>query len=100
MNKANFLDYLSVQFDIYNQLSDKATQNEAKQFINGMMTASRFFGVSYPELQAAIPSELKLCNEEVDAKPTIEEHFQSKDLSSPTFHRQGKRVVGLYRKKQ
>jgi hypothetical protein len=100
MRKDDFLNYLSTQLDIYYQLpaTDKTTQSETEHFINGLMTAARFFGVSYSELQAVIPEELKAHVPDVTEKPTVDEHFQSTDLNSPAFERQGKRVIGLYYK--
>lgn len=99
MDKNDFFN-LSSQFDAYEQLVDKDKEEQAKQFINGLMTAGRFFGVSYAELRAVVPSRLQIKPDTSDEKPTIEEHFQSQDLSSPTFHRQGKRVAGMYGHKQ
>ncbi|WP_210447463.1 hypothetical protein [Vibrio crassostreae] len=101
MRKNDFLNYLSTQLDMYQQLpvTDINRQNETKIFINGLMTASRFFGISYSELQEIIPRDLRLDENNIDSISTTEDKSPYKDLSSPTFHRQGKRVIGLYKQK-
>lgn len=98
MRKDDFLNYLSTQLDIYHQLpaTDKTTQSETEHFINGLMTAARFFGVSYSELQAVIPEELKAHVPDVAKKPTVDEHFQSTNLNSPKIQHQEKKESGLY----
>lgn len=59
MEKAKFLDYLSHEYHAYCAIptSDPQHKREKKQFVNGLMTASRLFGVSIDELNAVIDSK-------------------------------------------
>ena len=59
MNNSDFLDYLKNEFHQYHQIPTQETQarNEKKQFIAGLMKASRFFGVSYEALQGIVEEE-------------------------------------------
>ena len=56
MDNTDFLDYLTTEFKQYHSIPTQETQarRDKKQFIAGLMTASRFFGVEYDELQAII----------------------------------------------
>lgn len=82
MDKQVFLDYLREQFDDYQAtpVSRMSEHAEKKQFINGLMTASRFFDVSYEELQALAPKE-------VEGKTDF--------LDIPTYVRNGKTLDNL-----
>lgn len=59
MNNIEFLEYLKNEFHQYHQIPTQETQarREKKQFISGLMTASRFFGVSYDALQVIVEEE-------------------------------------------
>ncbi|MEJ2763715.1 hypothetical protein VV869_06995 [Photobacterium sp. MCCC 1A19761] len=61
MEKTEFFDYLRHEFQEYCAipLDHTAAKLEKKQFINGLMKASRFFGVSYDELNDVINSQPK-----------------------------------------
>lgn len=54
MNNSDFIKFLECEFLQYQKLTDHSERQEKKQFINGLMTASRFFGVSYHELNAVV----------------------------------------------
>jgi len=54
MKKMEFLTCLSNEFIQYNLIpdADSHVKREKKQYINGLMTASRYFGISFEELNA------------------------------------------------
>ncbi|HCH0793139.1 TPA: hypothetical protein NKO85_003829 [Vibrio parahaemolyticus] len=60
MNKEAFLKHLVEQFEEYHNIPSSLVGEKIskKQFINGLMTASRFFGVEYEELESVIPKSL------------------------------------------
>lgn len=59
MPKTEFLTYLSHELIQYNLIpnTDRTVKHAKKQFINGLMTASRYLGVSFEELQTMIDSQ-------------------------------------------
>jgi len=59
MQQSEFLSYLSNELDLYYQIPVTYTQVrfEKKQYINGLMKASRFFGVSFENLKEVIDRE-------------------------------------------
>jgi len=59
MGKAELLVYLRGELNQYNRIINSQTKREKKQYIDGLMKASRFFGVSYEELKEITDSELK-----------------------------------------
>jgi len=54
MKKMEFLTCLTNEFTQYNLIADtdSSLKREKKQYIDGLMAASRFFGVSFEELSA------------------------------------------------
>ncbi|MEZ9928375.1 hypothetical protein AB4402_11615 [Vibrio breoganii] len=58
-NKQAFLDLLSEEYQQYLAIPSTQWQKkrESKQFIRGLMTASRLFGISFDEL-----SEIVVCD--------------------------------------
>lgn len=61
MKQSEFLDYLANELSIYNQIPISETQVrfEKKQYINGLMKAARFFGVTYETMKEVIDTQLK-----------------------------------------
>ncbi|GLS91460.1 hypothetical protein GCM10007916_25290 [Psychromonas marina] len=61
MEQSEFLSYLSNELDLYYQIPSTYSQvkYEKKQYINGLMKASRFFGVSFENIQEVINRESK-----------------------------------------
>ncbi|MEZ8104080.1 hypothetical protein [Vibrio cortegadensis] len=59
MRNAEFLEYLKSEFQEYCAIpiSQSQHKSEKKQFINGLMKASRFFGVSFDDLNEIIKSQ-------------------------------------------
>lgn len=59
MKQSEFLSYLSNELDLYYQIPSTYMQVrfEKKQYINGLMKASRFFGVSLDSLKEVINRE-------------------------------------------
>lgn len=59
MDKSEFHAYLRNAFQRYNQIPtiNRDEKREMKQYINGLMTTSRFFGVSYEDLKDIVDSE-------------------------------------------
>ncbi|WP_010448222.1 hypothetical protein [Vibrio rotiferianus] len=78
MDSNDFIEFLKQEFSDYHGLTEPRQRKEKKQFINGLMTASRFFGVSYDELKAIVATHR--------AVDTQDEHY----LDIPTFIRQAK----------
>lgn len=62
MKKTEFLTYLSNEFRQYHLMpeADSVVKGEKKQFINGLMTASRYLGISFEELQTVIDSQPRI----------------------------------------
>ncbi|EJG1061845.1 TPA: hypothetical protein NGT44_004417 [Vibrio parahaemolyticus] len=60
MSKEAFLKHLAEQFEEYANIPSSLVAEKVgkKQFINGLMTASRYFDVKYEELEAVIPKSL------------------------------------------
>lgn len=87
MEKSEFLSYLKDVINQYNLMSDfeGIKKAEKKQYINGLMRASRFFCVSFEELKAV-----------VDQSETVEQSYDEsfvgtkEPLEIPTFVRQNK----------
>jgi len=54
MKKMEFLTCLTNEFIQYNLIADtdSSLKREKKQYIDGLMTASHYFGVSFDELSA------------------------------------------------
>lgn len=61
MEQSEFLNYLANELSTYNQIAIADTQArfEKKQYINGLMKASRFFGVTYESIKEVIDTQLK-----------------------------------------
>lgn len=59
MEKKQFFEYLHNEFIHYQQIPSHQIQEkkEKKEYINGLMKASRFWGVSFEELQDVISSK-------------------------------------------
>lgn len=63
MSKRDFINYLECEFSQYQNLTDDCSRKEKKQFINGLMKASRFFGVSYDELNTIVDTHRKVSDQ-------------------------------------
>ncbi|MBD3822639.1 MAG: hypothetical protein IE914_10340 [Thiotrichales bacterium] len=61
MSEQEFLAYLKNELHQYSLILDQngARKREKKQYIKGLMTASRFFGVSFEALEAVVGTTLK-----------------------------------------
>ncbi len=68
MSKEAFLKHLAEQFEEYANIPSSLVAEKVgkKQFINGLMTASRYFDVKYEELEAVIPKSLNDDDEPLD----------------------------------
>ena len=56
MSKDNFIEYLAEEIREYHNIlpTEKAKKDGKRMYINGLMKASRFFGVEYGELEKVI----------------------------------------------
>lgn len=84
MGKSDFLIYLKDELNQYSCIPDNNPQakSEKKQFINGLMRGSRFFGVSFDELKEVTDNGVKT---------QVNEHatFKKEDLLNiPEFIRE------------
>lgn len=74
-SKSEFLALLKSEYELYCSMPSSSVQikNDKKQFINGLMTASRIFGVSFEELKEIIYSDSfdSLSDERLDIPPFI-----------------------------
>lgn len=88
MKKIEFFTYLKNELVQYKLTpdTDSEVKREKKQYINGLMRASRFFGISFEELRDIIDSEFI---ENIDKS---EYSGREELLDIPTFIRQNKRI--------
>ncbi len=58
MSKKQFLEHLKTEFTEYDAIPDQEFESKTKkkEFIKGMMKASRYFGVSFYELESVVVS--------------------------------------------
>jgi len=84
--KDEFLDFLELEFNNYHSIPLELEQEKKskKEFINGLMKASRFFDVTFDELQAIVK------------KSSVQEKYVKNAtdfLDIPTFIRLGKQSL-------
>lgn len=79
LEKRKFLAYLSNEFKRYHLIDDGLSQDKLKQkaYLNGLMQAARFFGLSFDELQKVIDIEQQIAlktstTSSVNVKPDYE----------------------------
>ncbi|PSU96364.1 hypothetical protein C0W80_17320 [Photobacterium leiognathi subsp. mandapamensis] len=63
MDKMDFLNYLKHEYQEYCVIPSIEYQKkrEKREFINGLMKGSRFFGVSFDDLEEIVQSQSSLC---------------------------------------
>jgi len=76
MKKTQFLTYLSNELMQYNLIpdADSVLKHDKKQFINGLMTAARYLGISFEELKIVIDSQPSIEIEQ-SLQASIERYF-------------------------
>lgn len=84
MQQSEFLNYLSNELDLYYQMPDTYSQVkfEKKQYIDGLMKASRLFGVSYESLKERIDNEVNHQNTVYSASGTSGLQLEIPSLAS------------------